>query len=1626
MSSKIVEELENIFCDNARYYLIHNWIDTFLLDRSPKFLLHLFRKCSKQFLAYQDDTYSSMIHGLVKSHMPSSNKMKSLKMLLSRGVNCNKLDGNKKSILDYLVEDNDLECIKILLEHGQNLIISGNCLSRSFQLRNTHEEIFRLLFAYAIKHKVAPNLTGILDGDTFLHEIMIHEKEMALFKKWMGFFLSFPEININAINNDGLTIFDLLLLNYKKKRCKCAIKLLIKYRFSKINCVQPQLYSFKSRIKKKICNHLSKKAFFSISVFNNENLELNSTNNELSIISSGKGFSHKYLKLKHAPMWSYAKSLQTLNKSSDDSRSVLSLPNYEETEIIFKVEIFDKTSQRSKTKQTHLPELANAKKYLSSKEAIALITKDNYKVLTYHPKKNTKSKKDEYMEKETKKDLASNSKQLLQESSTIRCTAKDTWNKELLLNGQTNDFYYYAKDFCLSLETTVLFIEHYNRGCVRFDVSECIIQGMKLATTPCKVITKHPVLKTKPNKELRLQNASGQKETSIYSKILLIGALPFPEINKHAFKAVTLCEQRVQNNSLITYFSNKIDENYKCFKKIREYSQVHSSTIACLQDDCSHRPTIKQLHCNFIGYEPVILLHNCVSKISSQEDKKYDLIFYNLPEETAIDIKFVFFVMKSWGNLSMRPNFNNLSELVSILNLHNCYLWENYNLFLRIKINHSFVNEISMSHNILIYTTRCSLTSTSTYYTSNARKCCEEKREIILLIMLSINKNQDYSNAETAHGPAKVFQLKQPKNNEDLLQTGYKYLQLHKDKIHEKTELATKTSMVCLKDSTEIKKSSFSVSLHHKCYEHNLFTNHIYNIFPCRLPFNIIPSLQNWNQYVVLSQVITNIVPYNALLHDQNEKFEVKLIFFTKDMDMTKANNKTLEVESKNAVSNLTDTMCKVMKFYIREDNIIDEVSYDFVTIIYNNTHLQQFVDVSENAIKIARYLQKSVNTKIHEPRADDIENAISWNIQSQKLKNLYQTTHIMSAVCLQITSTFKELYFSNNNISDGAADDIAAIIYSNTRPKKFNACKNLQLTGAIKITKVLLITCILKELNISDNHIGDEADANAANIHCYTPLQQFNNKNNYTLMELDINDNYIIDKMANIFTIAIPYNTELQQVDFDMTGLHPEDITKITKPLQNNLTLKRLCISTITDETINDNAATICCFIKLQQFNVIEKYWTLKKLESYNYFIDKMVDHFATTLFYNNTIQELDISMIYLCAEYFIKLKKALQNIKFNGDKNNNTEKAIAYIASALSFNGQLQEFSKSGKHIKTLQNTAALYKSNTDKGVNNIATLCTQFQEFIIEALQIKDNRLPVTNAKNAAQAVSFNNTKLQILVLSKIATKFLQSQGKFFVVYIMLYDDRKLHKFNTQLCLELNLQHGDKLIVLLEYDLSLIFKSSLTNGDEIFIPLKDYFILKYNYIATHLFVNYMKSTNIKELALSMQGRKTIITDIVHENENKIDGIVAVFINIADLHLCKTYLQINELNNTFDGGKKSDAINSTQGFSVCTLSNTCSSKIYFKESCIFTKELQKLYWDVSIFEKTEIQKNSLQMYFGKECTLQYTNFYYLFSKLSSDSTKQRKEISQIHIVSTWLVSVETENTDKSNPVSYGSKFLI
>ena len=109
-------------------------------------------------------------------------------------------------------------------------------------------------------------------------------------------------------------------------------------------------------------------------------------------------------------------------------------------------------------------------------------------------------------------------------------------------------------------------------------------------------------------------------------------------------------------------------------------------------------------------------------------------------------------------------------------------------------------------------------------------------------------------------------------------------------------------------------------------------------------------------------------------------------------------------------------------------------------------------------------------NNNITDEAADDIVAAISCNIHLQELNlgsNNLQTLGIIKiARNLQQISSLTKLYIDHNNITDEAADDIAAVIFCNTKLKEFDISgNNLQPIGVMTILNALKHIRTLRKL---------------------------------------------------------------------------------------------------------------------------------------------------------------------------------------------------------------------------------------------------------------------------------------------------------------------------------------------------------------------------------------------------------------------------------------------------------------------------------------------------------------------------------------------------------------------------------
>ena len=184
-------------------------------------------------------------------------------------------------------------------------------------------------------------------------------------------------------------------------------------------------------------------------------------------------------------------------------------------------------------------------------------------------------------------------------------------NIYMLLKEPVKAVHYYTETLRLSTDKNTKITGHHNRGCARFDVAECIIQGKKPnelvpATTPGseygrlaikltdEVITTDPVQESKPIREKIPQNSSKQRESSMPVEVLSIiikgkvykgifnqeivrtaEALLFLETaQRDLFEAIQSHEQGVQNikgsHEALSLSLSLFESNSRSFYKMQE------------------------------------------------------------------------------------------------------------------------------------------------------------------------------------------------------------------------------------------------------------------------------------------------------------------------------------------------------------------------------------------------------------------------------------------------------------------------------------------------------------------------------------------------------------------------------------------------------------------------------------------------------------------------------------------------------------------------------------------------------------------------------------------------------------------------------------------------------------------------------------------------------------------------------------------------------------------------------------------------------------------------------------------------------------------------------------------------
>lgn len=154
-------------------------------------------------------------------------------------------------------------------------------------------------------------------------------------------------------------------------------------------------------------------------------------------------------------------------------------------------------------------------------------------------------------------------------------------------------------------------------------------------------------------------------------------------------------------------------------------------------------------------------------------------------------------------------------------------------------------------------------------------------------------------------------------------------------------------------------------------------------------------------------------------------------------------------------------------------------------------------INVEELINIIIKYCVRLVDIQPFIRLHDLKTNALSWNLQKQKLRD--QECEIIATIIFK-TTTLQKLDFSSNNIRDGGARDISEALMKNRALQKLDLSRNIiRDRGARAISEVLMNNKTLTDLRIAYNKIADVgasaiAEALETNI-ALTELQLYHNQ---------------------------------------------------------------------------------------------------------------------------------------------------------------------------------------------------------------------------------------------------------------------------------------------------------------------------------------------------------------------------------------------------------------------------------------------------------------------------------------------------------------------------------------------------
>ena len=536
---------------------------------------------------------------------------------------------------------------------------------------------------------------------------------------------------------------------------------------------------------------------------------------------------------------------------------------------------------------------------------------------------------------------------------------------------------------------------------------------------------------------------------------------------------------------------------------------------------------------------------------------------------------------------------------------------------------------------------------------------------------------------------------------------------------------------------------------------------------------SIIQGLENHTQLETLCMANNRV--YNTPLIVDVYTYDVHLEFKERDLEIS---GYVLEYDRlqisitdvhPDIPGNLNMTASILSEQFHHEHNVTTtQFAENLAKILFQNAKLKK-IDLTGNDLQtkgcsvICKALQKISmltglylgNNHISDAAADDIASVISQNLQIREIdlseNNLQSTGCIVICKALHTVSTLTKFYLSNNEITEKAANDIAAIFSKSTKIKELDLSGNhLQTAGCEIICKALQNVSTLTKLSLSNVVYDIEAVMSECQVEPFDfkkftaigTIRLKNSKGMFANLKVKRNANSNVNStLTDSIADVLGCNGQLQELSVSGNDFQAADFAAVYKKMQNLSMLTKLDFSNnnFTDDAANNIAPVLYHNTQLRELNIngnnfqvsgiskitmgLQNTSTLTKLymgNNYN-ISNEAVDDIADILSHNTKLEDLELQIKNLTVNSSRKISKALQHTstlhKLIMANCSITSESADSIAAVLSHNTKLYELNLDGNFLQgaginmifdALKHTSSLVKlSIQDNHCTEVATI-------------------------------------------------------------------------------------------------------------------------------------------------------------------------------------------------------------------------------------------------------------------------------------------------------------------------------